>query len=135
MENFDHIIIGGGALGLSTAYHLARDNKERILVLERDELASAASSKAAGLILQTTTKPSTTPLVKLTVDTLALLEEELGDSIGFHAVGSLRVAVSTTREADLQDMEQDAAAHGIPFQNLSPKDLRHEVPWLDVSSA
>jgi 4-methylaminobutanoate oxidase (formaldehyde-forming) len=135
MENFDHIIIGGGVLGLSIAYHLARDGQERILVLERNELASAASSKAAGLILQATAKPPKTPLAKLTVDTIPLLEEELGESMGFHAVGSLRIAASAARVAELLDMEQDAASHGIPFQHLSPKDLRPEVPWLDSSSA
>jgi 4-methylaminobutanoate oxidase (formaldehyde-forming) len=94
METFDHIIIGGGVLGLSIAYHLARDGRENIFVLERNELASAASSKAAGLILQATAKSLTTPLVKLTLDTIPLLEEELGEAIGFHAVGSLRVGAS-----------------------------------------
>lgn len=135
MENFDHVIIGGGVLGLSIAYHLARDSQERILVLERDELASAASSKAAGLVLQATAKPPTTPLAKLTVDTIALLEEELGASMGFHAVGSLRIAASAARVAELLDMEQDAATHGIPFQHVSPKNLWHEVPWLESASA
>jgi glycine/D-amino acid oxidase-like deaminating enzyme len=66
METFDHIIIGGGALGLSIAYHLVRDSKDSVLVLERNDLASSASSKAAGLILQATSKPANTPLVKLT---------------------------------------------------------------------
>lgn len=135
MENFDHVIIGGGVLGLSIAYHLARDGREKVLVLERNELASAASSKAAGLILQATAKPPKTPLAKLTVDTIPELEEELGESMGFHPVGSLRVAASAARTAELLDMERDAASHGIPFQRLSPNDLRHDVPWLDPSTA
>lgn len=135
MENFDHIIIGGGALGLSLAFNLASDGREKILVLERNELASGASSKAAGLILQATTKSSNTPLAKLTVDTIPQLEEELGESVGFHAVGSLRVAASATRTDELLEMERDAASHGIPFQHPSPKDLRSCVPWLDSSTA
>lgn len=135
MENFDHIIIGGGALGLSLAFNLASDGREKILVLERNELASAASSKAAGLILQATTKSSNTPLAKLTIDTIPQLEEELGESVGFHAVGSLRVAASATRTDELLEMERDAASHGIPFQHPSPKDLRSCVPWLDSSTA
>lgn len=135
MENFDHIIIGGGALGLSLAFNLASDGREKILVLERNELASGASSKAAGLILQATTKSSNTPLAKLTIDTIPQLEEELGESVGFHAVGSLRVAASATRTDELLEMERDAASHGIPFQHPSPKDLRSCVPWLDSSTA
>lgn len=135
METFDHIIIGGGVLGLSIAYHLARDSRESVLVIERNELASAASSKAAGLILQATVKVPKTPLVKLTRDTIPLLEEELGETIGFHGVGSLRVAASAAREAELQCMEQDAASHGIPFQHLSCQDARDRALWLDSSTA
>jgi len=135
MDTFDHIIIGGGVLGLSIAYHLARDSRESVLVLERNELASAASSKAAGLILQATGKAPQTPLVKLTRDTIALLEEQLGETIGFHGVGSLRIAASAEREAELQGMERDAASHGIPFQHLSRQDVGACAPWLNSSTA
>lgn len=135
METFDHIVIGGGVLGLSIAYHLARDSRESVLVLERNELASAASSKAAGLILQATGKPSQTPMVRLTRDTLAQLEEDLGETTGFHDVGSLRIAASSVREAELRDMERDAESHGIPFQHLSHQDARNKVPWLNSSIA
>ncbi len=135
MKTFDHIIIGGGVLGLSIAYHLVRDSRESVLVIERNELASAASSKAAGLILQATGKALQTPLVKLTRDTIALLEEDLGETIGFHDVGSIRIAASAAREAELQSMERDAASHGIPFQHLSRQDARDRVPWLNSSTA
>jgi len=135
METFDHIIIGGGVLGLSIAYHLARDSRESVLVIERNELASAASSKAAGLILQATGKAPQTPLVKLTRDTIALLEEQLGETIGLHGVGSLRIAASAEREAELQGMERDATSRGIPFQHLSRQDVCDRAPWLHSSSA
>lgn len=135
MESFDHIVIGGGVLGLSIAYHLARDGQGKVLVLERNELASAASSKAAGLILQATAKPPNTPLAKSTVDTIPLLEEELGEAIGFHAVGSLRIAASAARTAELLEIEQDAASNGIPFRHVATEDLRRDVPWIDPSTA
>ena len=135
METFDHIIIGGGVLGLSTAYHLARDSQESILVIERNELASAASSKAAGLILQATAKAPQTPLAKLTRDTIALLEEELGDSVGFHGVGSVRIAASAVREAELESMEHAASSFGIPFQHLNHQDVRDKAPWLHSMTA
>lgn len=135
METFDHIVIGGGVLGLSIACHLARDSRESVLVIERNELASAASSKAAGLILQATGKAPQTPLVKLTRDSMAQLEEDLGETIGFHDVGSLRIAASTAREAELLSMERDATVNGIPFQHLSHQDARDKVPWLNSSTA
>ena len=131
METFDHIIIGGGVLGLSIAYHLARDGNESILLVERNELASAASSKAAGLILQATVKASQTPLAKLTCETIPLIEEELGEAIGFHGVGSLRVAASAAREVELQSIEHDAASHGIPLQHLNRQDALNMAPWLN----
>src|SRR3546814_12297751 len=62
VETFDHIIIGGGVLGLSIAYHLARDSPDSVLALERNQLATGASTKAAGLILQSTSTPSNPPL-------------------------------------------------------------------------
>ncbi|MEM9472389.1 MAG: FAD-binding oxidoreductase [Pseudomonadota bacterium] len=135
METFDHIIIGGGVLGLSIAYHLIRDRQDSVLVLERNELASAASSKAAGLILQATAKPLNTALAKLTLDTIPVLESELDETVGLHAVGSLRVASSPARAAELRAMERDAAEHGNPGQLLSPEDLRRKAPWLDSSMA
>ncbi|MGI9411497.1 MAG: NAD(P)/FAD-dependent oxidoreductase [Hyphomicrobiaceae bacterium] len=133
MASFDHIIVGGGILGLSIAYHLARDSRDSVLVLERNELASAASSRAAGLILQVTTKQTETPLAKLTRDTIPLLEEVLGEPIGFHGVGSIRIAASPERVAELGGMERDASSHSIPFQQLSCEDAREKAPWLNAA--
>ncbi len=135
MDTFDHIIIGGGILGLSIAYHLSRDSQDRIVVLERNELASAASSKAAGLILQASTKPLKTPLARLTRETIPLLEDELGEPVGFHEVGSLRIASTDARVAELESIEKDASSHGIPFQHLSPQEARERAPWLNTSAA
>ncbi|MDH5454164.1 MAG: FAD-dependent oxidoreductase, partial [Paracoccaceae bacterium] len=83
MKQFDNIIVGGGIIGCSIAYHLAKAGAGTTVVLERNELASAASSRAAGLILQVTTKPANTPLVRATVATIPILEDELGDTVGF----------------------------------------------------
>jgi|GEM_PF-1759447 len=65
METFDHVVVGGGIVGASIAYHLTKKSAETVLLLERNELASAASSRAAGLILQASTKASKTPLAIL----------------------------------------------------------------------
>jgi 4-methylaminobutanoate oxidase (formaldehyde-forming) len=135
METFDHIIIGGGVLGSSIAYHLARDSRDSVLVLERNELAGSASSKAAGLILQATSKPSNTPLVKLTREIVLELEEEIGESIGFHDVGSIRVAASERRVHELKVVEQNALANGIPFKHLNHEEVSDKAKWLKNSSS
>lgn len=57
--------------------------------MERNELASAAMSRAADLLLQVTSKIAKTPLAHLTRDTIPMLEDELGEAVGFHGVGRL----------------------------------------------
>ena len=134
METFDHVIVGGGIVGASIAYHLRCKGAGSVLLLERNELASAASSRAAGLILQASTKVSKTPLVKRTRDTIPILEEELGESVGFHNVGSLRIAASEERTLELNAMAADASKWGVPIEWPSTPELSKLVPWLDVST-
>lgn len=134
METFDHVIVGGGVVGASIAYHLACKGAGKILLLERNDLASAASSRAAGLILQSSTKFSKTPLAKLTVDTIPVLEEELGERVGYHEVGSLRIAASEDRVAELDAMARDASKWDIPVRWPSTTEVGTLVPWLDTST-
>ncbi len=121
-------------VGASVAFHLARKNAGKILLLERNEIASAASSRAAGLVLQASTKFSRTPLAKLTVDTLPLLEDELGERLGYHQVGSLRLAASEARADELDSMARDASLWGIPVQWMDTAETGNLVPWLDTGA-
>ncbi|MDH5355684.1 MAG: FAD-binding oxidoreductase [Gammaproteobacteria bacterium] len=134
METFDHVIVGGGVVGASIAYHLACKGAGKILLLERNDLASAASSRAAGLVLQSSTKFSKTPLAKLTVDTIPALEEELGESVGYHQVGSLRIATSEGRATELDAMAHDASKWDIPVHWPNTTEVGNMVPWLDTST-
>lgn len=134
MEIFDHVIVGGGIVGASIAYHLTCKNAGKVLLLERNELACAASSRAAGLVLQASTKISKTPLAKLTVNTISVLEEELGESVGFHQVGSLRIAASEDRVAELDAMARDASRWNIPVEWPSATKIHQMVPWLDINT-
>jgi len=132
METFDHVIVGGGIIGASVAYHLKRKKAGTVLLLERNELASAASSRAAGLVLQASAKPSKTPLAKSTTHILPVLEDEVGESVGYHRVGSVRVAASDERAAELDAMMADASRWDIPVESPSVVELKHLVPWLDT---
>jgi len=134
METFDHVIVGGGIVGASVAYHLTCKGAGTVLLLERNELASAASSRATGLVLQASTKFSKTPLAKLTTNTIPVLEEELGESVGYHNVGSLRIAASEDRAAELDAMAGDASKWDIPVEWPSVTEVNHMVPWLDTST-
>ena len=132
MTGFDHIIVGGGVIGCSIAYHLAREGAGRILLLERGELANAASSRAAGLVLQVTGKPVNGPLVRATHDAIGALEAELGEAVGFHPVGSLRIAAAPARQAELRGLAEEAARQGVPCEDLEPAAARARVPWLEL---
>lgn len=134
METFDHVIVGGGIIGASIAYHLRCKDAGSVLVLERNELASAASSRAAGLILQASAKATKTPLAKKTIDTIPILEDELGQPVGFHNVGCLRIAASSERAAELDIIAMDAAAWDIPMEWLDPDEVQRRVPWLNTET-
>lgn len=135
MQHFDHVIVGGGVIGTAIAYQLARKGGKSILLVERNELASAATSRAAGLVLQVTGKAAKTPLARLTRETFPMLEDELGEAVGFHDVGSLRIAASKDRVTELNAMAVDATRHGIPVHRLSAAESTKLVPWLDPSPA
>ena len=68
MSFYDHIIVGGGILGASIAYHISKKSNDTILVLERNDFASGASSRSAGLVLQGSTTVSYTHLTLPTSD-------------------------------------------------------------------
>lgn len=132
-ESFDHIIVGGGIIGAAIAYFLRCKNAGSVLVLERNELASAASSRAAGLVLQASPKPTKIPMAKKTVDLIPTLVDESGEDAGFHGVGSVRVAASDARAQELDDMVAHAVNYDIPFEWLDARDAQKKVPWLNGS--
>jgi len=134
MAAFDHVIVGGGIIGASVAYHLAWENGGSILVVERNALASASSSLAAGMVLQVSANTTRTAMARRTRETIDILADELGEDVGFHPVGSLRLAASHYRIAPLERMGVEAARHDIPFQWLDAETAGEMVPWLDLST-
>ncbi len=132
MMRFDHVVIGGGIIGCSIAWHLARAGCTRVVVFERNELAGAASSRAAGLVLQITGKSSNTPLAQATLDAVRVLQADLGESIGFHAVGSVRVALAPACGEALAALAGEAGRHGVPCQSITAGQAATLVPWLEL---
>jgi len=130
MKTMDVVIIGGGVIGASIAYHLTRAGVRDVVLLERNELATAASSRAAGLVLEVTGKPAKQPLVHQTLADAYDLEEMLGEDIGFRRVGSLRVAQASDRIVELDRMAKAAEQTGVRFAWLTPQAAGSRVPWL-----
>ncbi len=130
----DLIVIGGGILGLSIAYHYSRFGRGRVVVLERHLLANAATSRAAALLTQARSQPALIPLVRQTYRDLADLERMLDESLDLHRVGSLHLAASADRARELRELADLNERHGIRMRWLDPGDLPLLVPWLNAES-
>ena len=120
-KTYDVIIIGGGLLGCATAYQLAKRKAGRILLLDGNEIASQASSRAACLLTRARTKPALMELVQETYDCINEIETLLGESLELQQCGSITVASSEASLKGLEALEEAATRFGIPNERI-PKD-------------
>lgn len=134
-ERFDVIIVGGGIIGASVAYHLMELGAGSVAVLERNTVASQATSRAAALLRHVRYKTEEMPLVHYTYDLLPRLEGELGESFGFRRTGGCHLVTSSEARATLERCVQAASAAGIAVEWIDADDARRRVPWLDARSA
>lgn len=126
----DVIIVGGGILGLSIAWHYARLSQGQVVVLERNLFASAATSRAAALLTQARSQPALIPLVRQTYADIVALEQILGESLDLRRVGSLYLAASANWERELQKLSDLNRLHGVALHWLAPSELPALIPWL-----
>ncbi len=96
------VIIGGGAVGCAIAYHLARRGVSDVLLLEKAQLTHGSTWHAAGLVGQLRSKRNLTRLMQNSVAVFDRLGEEAGQAIDWHKVGSLRLATSPARLAEIK---------------------------------
>ncbi|HKO67272.1 MAG TPA: FAD-binding oxidoreductase [Burkholderiaceae bacterium] len=129
------VIVGGGVLGCSIAWHLARKGVTDVLVLERNELGSGATSRSAGLVARGRLHAPTMAMVRRTRDAIAELESALCEDVGFRRVGSVRVARSASGAEDLIKMDRMLTDSGIELRNINETEAVELVPWLDASGA
>lgn len=134
-ERFDLVIIGGGILGISTAYHAVRMGAVSVLVLERNQIASQATPRAAALLTQIRYKPSQLPIVQRTFAAIEELRAELKDDFGLRRTGSLHVASSPATESPLKTHAETARQAGVEIAWIDAAEARKHTPWLDASSA
>ena len=135
VERAEVVIVGGGVLGCSIAWHLARKGVTDVLVLERNELSSGATSRSAGLVSRGRLHAPTMAMVRRTRNAIAELESILEEDVGFRRVGSVRVARSSSGEDDLIKMDRMLTDSGVELRNINEAEVRELVPWLDASGA
>jgi len=130
-ETADLIIVGGGVWGLSIAYHYARLEMGRVLLLERNALASAATSRAAALLTQARAKTALMPLIAQTYADITDLEVALGESLDGRRVGSLHVTASASRQRELRELMAIAGQAGLSVEALTADEAARRAPWLN----
>ena len=124
------LVIGGGAVGTSIAYHLARFGWEDILLLERDELTSGSTWHAAGLLPLFNMSYATTHIHQYSVEFYKTLEAETGLNAGFSIVGNLRMAQTQARMDEYMVYATTAETCGVPYEWLSPAQIKERYPLL-----
>jgi sarcosine dehydrogenase len=128
----DVIVIGGGIVGCSTAYHLARDHKLNVVLLEQNALTSGSTWHAAGLVGQLRSSASITQLLKYSVDLYKQLETETGQQTGWKMTGCLRLARTAERLTEFKRLATTARSFGMEMQLLSPQEAQSRFPLMRV---
>jgi len=123
------LIVGGGVVGTSIAYHLGKLGWDTML-LERDELTSGSTWHAAGLLPYFNMSYATTHIHDYSIKFYKRLEQETGLSAGFSVVGNLRMAQTFDRMDEYMLYASTAETCGVPFEWLSPKEIKERYPLL-----
>ena len=129
------LIIGGGVIGCSLAYHLAKLGWKDVLLLERRQIACGTTWHAAGLIAQLRPSRNMTRLAKYTQELYAGLREETGIDTGFRHSGSITLALTSERLEELYRLAAMARAFDVEVAELSPADIKERYPHLNVDDA
>jgi len=127
------VVIGGGIIGCSTAYHLARDHKADVVLLEQGKLTSGSTWHAAGLVGQLRSSASITRVLKYSVDLYKGLEAETGLATGWKMTGCLRLATNQDRWTEFRRLATTAKSFGMDMQLISPAEVKKMWPLMDVS--
>ncbi|MCY4542787.1 MAG: FAD-dependent oxidoreductase [Rhodobacteraceae bacterium] len=126
------VIIGGGVMGCSLAYHLAKFGWTNVVLLERRRLTSGTTWHAAGLIAQLRATASMTRLARYSQELYAGLGKETGVETGFVRTGSISVALSSERQEELNRSASMARAFGVEVAEVTPNEIKRLYPELNI---
>jgi 4-methylaminobutanoate oxidase (formaldehyde-forming) len=127
------VVIGGGIIGCSVAYHLAEMGCEEVVLLERDHLTSGTTWHAAGLM--TTYGSGSETLLGIRRHSMELykrLEKETGQQTGFAPVGFIELAADADRLEEYRRITAFNRLHGIEIHELSPAEVKALFPYAQV---
>jgi len=126
------IIIGGGIVGCSVAYHLAKKGIQDVVLLERKQLTCGTTWHAAGLVSMLWPTPTLTNLAKYCHELYASLESETGQATGYKRIGSVSLARNSERLEELQRNSSMAKVFGVESKMISNRELEALYPGINT---
>ena len=126
------VVIGGGAVGVSTLYHLALKGWSDVVLLERSELTAGSTWHAAGLLPLFNMSYTVGQLHKYSVDLYKRLPAETGQDVSFHVTGNLRLATNRDRMDEYLKYCGTANTIGVPFQVIGPDEVKKLWPLVEL---
>ncbi len=133
-KSAEMIIIGGGIMGVATAYFLAKRGHRDVLLLERDLLAQASTGLCVGGIRQQFSHPSNILLSQETIRLLRHFEEEFDTCIDFHQVGYLFLTKEQKTWRAFCECVKIQRRFGVPVEILAPEEVKRRWPYLEAKN-
>jgi glycine cleavage system T protein len=127
------VIIGGGIIGCSVAYHLTKLGWRDVVLLERGRLTCGTTWHAAGLVMQLRATHTLTELCRYGAQLLSTLKDETEQDTGFRRTGSLPIARSPDRLVEISRIVSLGKTFGVEAHMLSPREIKERYPLLDES--
>jgi sarcosine oxidase subunit beta len=128
------VIIGGGILGVSTAYFLAKCGQRDVILIERDLLAQASTGLCVGGIRQQFSHPANILLSQETIKLLQNFEEEFQTKIDFHQAGYLFITQEQTTWEAFCECVNIQRRYKVPVEILSPEEVKYRWPYVEVKN-
>jgi glycine cleavage system aminomethyltransferase T/glycine/D-amino acid oxidase-like deaminating enzyme len=126
------VIVGGGVIGASIAYHLTKIGWSDVVLLERKQLTSGTTWHAAGLVGQLRPSINMTQLAKYTGELYRGLEAETGQATGYRQCGSISMATNAERFEELKRSASMAKVFDLPVHVVTPEEIKALAPILEV---
>ena len=122
------VVIGGGVIGCSVAYHLTKLGWRDVVLLERTQLTAGTTWHAAGLVVSGFSTETDTYMAKYSRDLFEVLGEETGQDTGFKAVGYMQIASNPERLHSLRRRAAYCRGHGVSTEEISPAEIKKMWP-------
>jgi len=131
-SHYRAVVIGGGIIGASTLYHLAKMGWNDVVLVEKIEYTSGSTWHAAGLLPLFNMSYSVGKIHKYSVDLYQRLEAETGQHVSFHKTGNLRLARNQERMDEYKRYCGTASTICVPFEMIGPAEIKKLWPFAKV---